>query len=57
MLLLERNHVAGTHRSMLVPAAFAHPYATLHGVREAAFVIRIFEIRLPLRRIVTFAVA
>ena len=56
MLLFARDHVAGTHRSVLVAPAFAHADATLHRVGEAFLVVGIFEIGLPLRRIVMFAV-
>ena len=56
MFLLACHHVAGTHRSVLVTTAFAHADATLHGIRKAAFVSRIFEIGLPLRGIVMLAI-
>src|SRR5947207_606789 len=56
MFLLARDHVARAHRSILMPPTFAYPDATLHCVGKTSFVTRIFEIRLPLRRIVMLAV-
>ena len=41
---------------MLVPPTFAHTDAAFHCVGKTAFIIRILEICLPLRRIVPFAV-
>src|SRR5438874_1351587 len=56
MLLFTRDHVTGAHRSVLMPPAFAHPDATLHCIRKAPVIVRIFEMRLPLRRVVVLAI-
>src|SRR5439155_13097390 len=56
MFLFTRDHVAGAHRSVLVPPAFAHADTAFHRVGKTSLILGILEIRLPLRRIVLFAV-
>src|SRR6185369_5249305 len=55
MLLLERNHVARAHHTVLVLPAFADTDAAQRGTREAAAIVRKSEVCFRLPRIVRSA--